>query len=196
MDLIIQDLPGVRTLRDLQNLQNLQGVQGMQDREQKEADQDASSGVSRTGETVVVSDNGTIKNCIGCYGCWVKTPGQCVIKDEYQQMGALLSEADRVMIFSRCLLGGYSPFIKNVLDRSISYLLPFFKAKGKETHHQQRYPAQFALEVHFYGENLSDREKSVAEKLVQANAVNFDASSVRVTFSEKAEEAVKEAVIA
>ena len=29
----------------------------------------------------VISDDGTIRPCIGCFGCWVKTPGQCVIHD-------------------------------------------------------------------------------------------------------------------
>ena len=31
----------------------------------------------------IISDNGTIKPCIGCFGCWLKTPGRCVIKDGY-----------------------------------------------------------------------------------------------------------------
>ena len=25
----------------------------------------------------VISDNGTIHNCMGCFGCWIKTPGIC-----------------------------------------------------------------------------------------------------------------------
>ena len=24
----------------------------------------------------------TIKNCIGCYTCWTKTPGKCIHKDD------------------------------------------------------------------------------------------------------------------
>ena len=27
----------------------------------------------------VISDNGKIHPCICCFGCWIKTPGQCVI---------------------------------------------------------------------------------------------------------------------
>ena len=34
-------------------------------------------------EWEVISDNGTIKPCIGCFGCWLKEPGECVIKDGY-----------------------------------------------------------------------------------------------------------------
>ena len=78
------------------------------------------------GDTKIISNNGYIKNCMGCFGCWIKTPGQCVVKDGYETMGSILSRADTVTIISQCYYGGYSPFVKNVLDRSISFLLPFF----------------------------------------------------------------------
>ena len=88
-----------------------------------------------TGDTRIVSNKGSIRNCIGCFGCWIKTPGQCVMKDGYENMGSILSQADTVTIISKCYYGGYSPFVKNVLDRSIPFLLPFFKMIDNETHH-------------------------------------------------------------
>ncbi|MDU3351391.1 MAG: flavodoxin family protein, partial [Clostridium sp.] len=78
-------------------------------------------------DTSVISDDGSIHNCIGCFGCWLKTPGACVIRDKYGDMGEYLSKCDEVIIISECVYGGFSPFVKNVLDRSISYVLPFFK---------------------------------------------------------------------
>ena len=30
----------------------------------------------------VVADNGKIKKCVGCFGCWVKTPGKCESKTD------------------------------------------------------------------------------------------------------------------
>ena len=77
----------------------------------------------------VISNNNSIRNCMGCFGCWIKTPGKCVINDDYQNMGALFGAAENVIVISRCFYGGYSPFVKNVMDRSIPYLLPFFKIK-------------------------------------------------------------------
>ena len=75
----------------------------------------------------VVSDNGKIKPCTGCFGCWLKEPGQCVIKDGYDRMGALIHKADSVIVISRYTYGGFSSFIKNVFDRSIGWVLPYFE---------------------------------------------------------------------
>ena len=30
-------------------------------------------------DTRIISDDRTIHHCIGCFGCWIKTPGACII---------------------------------------------------------------------------------------------------------------------
>jgi multimeric flavodoxin WrbA len=123
-------------------------------------------------ETVIISDNGKIHPCICCFGCWIKTPGQCVIKDGYDNMGELMSKSSRLIIISQCLYGGYSPFVKNVIDKSISYLLPYFKIKNGETHHKRRYDNNIDLIVYFYGK-ITESEKETARKLIKANGINM-----------------------
>lgn len=142
----------------------------------------------------VISKTGEIKPCVGCFGCWVKTPGKCVIQDGYEALGEWLCGAERVTLISRCVYGGYSPFIKNVLDRSISYLLPFFKVKNGTTHHQQRYAHRFSLRVYFYGD-ISEEERAVAEVLVQANALNYHTSTHKVAFCQAPEQLSVEEVL-
>lgn len=34
-----------------------------------------------TGKYHIINPHGTIKHCIGCFGCWVKTPGECVVHE-------------------------------------------------------------------------------------------------------------------
>lgn len=125
-------------------------------------------------DTRIISDDGTIRPCMGCFRCWVKTPGQCTIRDAYGDMGQLLSRCDELLIFSRCTYGSYSPFIKSVLDRSISYIHPDFVKRNGEMHHRRRYPNRFLMKVTFYGEDVSEAERETANVLVKANALNFD----------------------
>jgi multimeric flavodoxin WrbA len=124
-------------------------------------------------EITVISDNGKIKPCICCYGCWVKTPGKCIINDGYNNMGVLLSKCNQLIVISQCFYGGYSPFVKNVMDRSVCpYLLPYFKTKNGETHHPKRYKNNIDLSVYFYGK-ISGAEKETAQKLINAYGNNL-----------------------
>jgi multimeric flavodoxin WrbA len=126
-----------------------------------------------TEETVIISYDDTIKPCICCFGCWVKTPGQCLINDHYSNMGQLFSKCSEIIVISKCFYGGYSPFVKNVFDRSACpYLLPYFKTKKGETHHPKRYKNIINLSAHFYGK-ISEAEKETARKLIKANGINL-----------------------
>jgi multimeric flavodoxin WrbA len=135
-----------------------------------------------------ISDDNTIKNCIGCYGCWIKTPGQCVLPDKYNDMGSILSKAEDLIIISKCYYGGYSPFVKNVLERSIPYMHPYFSIKSKEMHHKNRYDNRFNLEIYFYGENITDDEKETAKSLINANILNFDCILKNLKFLKNTDE--------
>jgi len=130
----------------------------------------------------VIANHGKIKNCIGCFGCWVKTPGQCIIADEYQKMGELLGKTDELVIISKCSFGGFSSFVKNVLDRSISYILPYFEIRNKEMHHRSRYKNHIKMNVILYGDEITEAEESTAKQLVEANAINLNGTVESLTF--------------
>ena len=130
-----------------------------------------------------------IRPCCGCFGCWIKTPGVCVINDAYQQMGALFAQCSSLTLITRCCYGGYSPFVKNVMDRSISYLHPFFQIRNGEMHHARRYLNEFPLSVAFYGP-VTPAEEETARRLVAANALNLYCPSSIVCFCGKPEEMV------
>ncbi len=120
-------------------------------------------------------------HCVGCFGCWVKTPGECVIKDDISRHGADMACCDRLVIVSRCVYGGYSPAVKRVVDRSIPYIHPNFTTVDGEMHHRKRYEHTFDIEVHFYGE-ITEGERQTAQKLVKANSDNLYGRSVKVSF--------------
>ena len=106
------------------------------------------------------------------------------MKDGYENLAELYSKAEKIIIISKCCYGTYSPFVKNVLDRSIPYLLPFFKLKNNEMHHTIRYKRKLFLEVYFYGKDLTELEKNIAEKTVKANCINLNVKKFNVSFLE------------
>jgi len=82
-----------------------------------------------------------IAPCIGCFGCWVKTPGVCVIPDEGREIAASVIRNDLLIILTPITFDGYSSELKKAMDRLIPLFSPFFmKIKG-EVHHQTRYEA-------------------------------------------------------
>ena len=139
-------------------------------------------------DATIVGNDRPIKKCIGCFGCWVKTPGKCIINDGYQNMGAKAGATNELVIISKCTFGSYSSFVKNVLDRSISYVLPYFEIRNGEMHHASRYENKLKISAYFYGENLTEDEKNTAKSLVDANALNFNSEVNTVVFVNRAEE--------
>ncbi|MDR1302885.1 MAG: flavodoxin family protein [Treponema sp.] len=141
----------------------------------------ADEDMAENSRSVIISNNGGIKHCIGCFGCWIKTPGVCVMSDECPAIGQALSRCRELVIISKCVYGSYSPFIRRIWDRSISYLLPFFVRKNTITRHQHRYANHFSLTVYFYGENSAE-EQETAEMLVTVNGMGYNADPVGIHF--------------
>ena len=131
---------------------------------------------------LIISDNETIKSCIGCLSCWTKTSGICVLDDSYNNMGSILGQAEEVIIISKCTYGCYSPFIKNVIDRCIPYLHPYFIIKNGQMRHKARYSSVFNCRIFFYGDAITDKEREIVKKLAEANSLNYNCNLKDVKF--------------
>ena len=136
----------------------------------------------------VLSDNGLIRPCGGCFHCWNKTPGICVMKDGFENMGQLIHQAGEVVVISRYAYGGFSGFVKNVIDRCLGYVLPQFEIIGGETHHQKRYEETKAFTFIFYGPALTKQEQDSARRYVRALCSNFRGYVKAVIFREDGQE--------
>ncbi|MGN0144832.1 MAG: flavodoxin family protein [Clostridium sp.] len=125
---------------------------------------------------IISKDMNNIHPCIGCFKCWLKTPGKCVIDDDYTDIPKYMKEHDLFVIISEIKYGCYSSYIKNVIERSIGFILPFLYRKNNETHHPVRYKGHIPKTVFIgYGDNLYDDEKETFKEICKANAVNFGA---------------------
>jgi len=134
------------------------------------------------GEHKIIKPDAVIKHCIGCFGCWIKTPGECVIKDGYSNTGCHMGICDELIMISECLYGGFSEFVKKVQDRAISYVRGDFDIVDNEMRHKRRYFNKMRISALFYGEDITEGEKCTAEKIVKANAKNFYAKVEKVLF--------------
>ncbi len=100
--------------------------------------------------------------CMGCFGCWVKKPGECVINDRMSSINRAYINSDAVFYLSPVVFGQYSCNIKSTLDRWLPNVLPFFiKRKDGSTMHPPRYK-EYPLQVIIgYGDELDDDEKKL-----------------------------------
>lgn len=135
-------------------------------------------------DVTVFCSQPSVQHCVGCFGCWIKTPGRCVIADRAREFCDAIPRHDKVIIISKLTFGGLSPDVKAVLDRSIGYMLPFFRIVEGEMHHVQRFPSSPSFTYHFYQAEGKMAQKQTAQKLAMANGLNFGSSQVIVRFHE------------
>lgn len=129
-----------------------------------------------------------IHPCMGCFNCWVKTPGKCIIEDDYTEMPKYILENNQFVIISNIKYGCYSPYIKNVLDRSIGFLLPFFRIVEGNIHHSMRYDNIPEMIFIAYGDDITSEEKETFKDLIHANSINFGCDKFKVFFAENTED--------
>lgn len=117
--------------------------------------------------------NKKIATCTGCFGCWLRTPGECIINDDGRNVAKEIIRSDLVVFLSPVVFGGYSYELKKALDRVIPLILPtFVKVKG-EMHHGRRYDRYPKLVSIGVMKEQDDEAAEVYEKLAVRNALNF-----------------------
>lgn len=114
-----------------------------------------------------------IGECTGCFGCWVKTPGVCVIDDYGRSLTESIIKNDIVIWLTPVVYGGYSSELKKALDRIIPLLLPFFKKVKGEIHHKERYNKYPIVKVIGVMAEEDIEMKEIFNSLVKRNSLNW-----------------------
>jgi hypothetical protein len=116
-----------------------------------------------------------ISPCRGCFQCWVRTPGVCVIDDDGRSVAEAWVRSDLVLLLTPVSFGGYCADVKRAVDRVIPILSPFFMKIRGEVHHKPRYGRYPALA----GIGLlsrRDRESaSLFSRIIERHATNAHA---------------------
>lgn len=80
-----------------------------------------------------------ITHCIGCNGCWIKTPGLCCIKDDYEPILIKMLQADRVVFLTETARGFVCSQMKNIIDRILPLATMYLKFQDGQMRHYPRY---------------------------------------------------------
>ena len=115
----------------------------------------------------------SIKNCKGCFGCWTKTPGECVIGDHGNTIAKHIINSDYYFILTSIKFGSYSFVIKQAVDRLIPLILPFFQFIDGEVHHKPRYKKYPRFIPIGFLSSYNQREEELFKKIIARNKINL-----------------------
>jgi multimeric flavodoxin WrbA/putative sterol carrier protein len=84
----------------------------------------------------------TVKNCIGCFTCWTKTPGVCIQKDDMtNELFPKWLAADIAVYATPLYHFTVNAAMKAFIERTLPVLEPFLvQTKGKTTHPLRQMP--------------------------------------------------------
>ena len=110
-------------------------------------------GMRETGADVEVVNlrEKTIRNCIGCFTCWTKTPGRCIHKDDMtNELFPTWLASDLVVYATPLYYHTINAAMSTFMERTLPVLLPFFEQSddGKTFHPlRSKAPASVLLSV-------------------------------------------------
>ncbi len=119
-----------------------------------------------------------IKPCLGCFKCWIETPGKCVIDDYGRTVAKKMIQSDYLLYVTPITYGGYSAELKKAIDRSISLLSPFFRIYHNEIHHEKRYDKYPDFIVIGTLSEQDENQEEIFAELVHRNSLNNFAEQV------------------
>jgi len=88
---------------------------------------------------IIHVSNANIKACLGCFACWSKTPGKCIINDQMDEILPKIIAADVIVwsfpLYYFSVPGG----LKNLIDRQLPLNQPFMAEGAEGGGHPPRY---------------------------------------------------------
>lgn len=117
--------------------------------------------------TILYEEDYYIEGCKGCTFCWLKTPGRCVIRDDFEQIFKEILYADVVLFVTEAKLGFVSYKLKNMFDRIIPIVTPYLEIRDEECRHVPRYDKQQYFGLVYAGKENSAFLSSWLERVVK-----------------------------
>ena len=112
-------------------------------------------------------DATALKDCIGCWNCWVKTPGLCIHKDKMDEIYKLIISSDQVVLALSTQAQFLSGAAKTFIDRLIPLFHPYIIVHKDELMHEERYHHFPVLDYYFDSVGLSESTAPLLNKIFQ-----------------------------
>lgn len=122
----------------------------------------------------------SITACIGCWNCWLKTPGRCVMKDQMAESYPEYVNSDTVILLMDTAQGFINHKAKAFLDRTIPHYHPYIEIVDGECHHVARYKCYPDMVFYYDTEGLINQEEQVIEDYLYRTAYHFQSKAYRI----------------
>jgi multimeric flavodoxin WrbA len=113
-----------------------------------------------------------VKYCIGCWSCWVKTPGKCFVSDDSLEICHDFIHSDLVVFASPVIMGFTSALLKKTQDKLIPLLHPYIEIVQNECHHRKRYQSYPKLGL-LVDDGGDDEDLKIITDIYKRFALNF-----------------------
>ena len=115
-----------------------------------------------------------IRYCIGCWGCWLKTPGECIVADGSRDICREYIHSDLALFASPVFMGFTSALLKKAHDKLLPLILPYFELVQNEVHHVARYDkyplTALLLEK---GKDTDEEDIKIISDIYRRDAINL-----------------------
>jgi multimeric flavodoxin WrbA len=130
--------------------------------------------------TILALKDMDIRYCIGCFGCWIKTPGECSnASDDTAVVCREYINSDMVIFASPVIMGFTSALLKKAHDRIIPLLTPYIRLFEGESHHIARYDKYPLIGLLLQFDGTTDTEDmEIISEIYRRDAINFKSSVV------------------
>ena len=123
---------------------------------------------------VIDASNKKISPCIGCNNCWLKTPGICSIKDDYEEILKAMLLHERIIFVGAISLGFIDYRLKNIVDRMLPMATMMIHIVDGQERHVLRYDKHFEFGLLYDG----DGNREYLNYWMERFTLNFSATSL------------------
>ena len=115
-----------------------------------------------------------LKQCVGCWSCWVKTPGRCFVADDADDIRRTIMHSQFVLFASPLRMGFTSALLKTLQDKLLPLVHPYVELVQNEAHHIRRYPSYPLLGLLVEKElEMDEDDLEIVRKIYERLALNF-----------------------